>query len=83
MEVYIALLFLFFMRYKYKLLVNENKYFYCVFSKNCDYLSRGSCKKAEVTLETITFWQNICISIFKFSPFLSIKDHGQKLRGLL
>ena len=32
-------------------------------------------KKVEVTLETITFWQNICISIFKFSPFLSIKSY--------
>ena len=26
-------------------------------------------KKAEITLETISFWQNISISIFKFSPF--------------
>ena len=26
--------------------------------------------KAKVTLETISFWQNISISIFKFSPFL-------------
>ena len=32
-------------------------------------------KKAEVTLETISFWQNISISIFKFSPFLSIKSY--------
>ena len=32
-------------------------------------------KKAEVTLETLSFWQNISISIFKFSPFLSIKSH--------
>ena len=32
-------------------------------------------KKAEVTLETITFWQNISINIFKFSPFLSIKSY--------
>ena len=31
-------------------------------------------KKAEVTLETISFWKNISISIFKFSPFLSIKS---------
>ena len=31
-------------------------------------------KKAEVTLETLSFWQNISISIFKFSPFLSIKS---------
>ena len=30
-------------------------------------------KKVEVTLETISFWQNIFISIFKFSPFLLIK----------
>ena len=27
-------------------------------------------KKAKITLETISFWQNISISIFKFSPFL-------------
>ena len=32
-------------------------------------------KKAEITLETISFWQNIYISIFKFSPFLSIKSY--------
>ena len=32
-------------------------------------------KKAEITLETIGFWQNISISIFKFSPFLSIKSY--------
>ena len=32
-------------------------------------------KKAEVTLETISFWQNISISIFLFSPFLSIKSY--------
>ena len=32
-------------------------------------------KKAEITLETISFWQNISISIFKFSPFLSIKSY--------
>ena len=31
-------------------------------------------KKAEITLETIRFWQNIYISIFKFSQFLSIKS---------
>ena len=27
-------------------------------------------KKAKITLETVSFWQNISISIFKFSPFL-------------
>ena len=27
-------------------------------------------EKAEVTLETKSFWRNISISIFKFSPFL-------------
>ena len=32
-------------------------------------------KKAEITLETISFWQNISISIFQFSPFLSIKSY--------
>ena len=32
-------------------------------------------KKAEITLETISFWQNISISIFKFSPFLLIKSY--------
>ena len=32
-------------------------------------------KKAEITLETISVWQNISISIFKFSPFLSIKSY--------
>ena len=32
-------------------------------------------KKAEVTLETISFWQNISISIFKFSSFLLIKSY--------
>ena len=32
-------------------------------------------KKAEVTLETISFWQNISISNFKFSSFLSIKSY--------
>ena len=30
-------------------------------------------KKAGITLETISFWPNIYISIFKFSPFLLIK----------
>ena len=32
-------------------------------------------KKAEITLETISFWQNIFVSIFRFSPFLSIKSY--------
>ena len=32
-------------------------------------------KKAEITLETISFGQNISISIFKFSSFLSIKSY--------
>ena len=32
-------------------------------------------KKAQITLETISFWQNVYISIFKFSPFLSIKSY--------
>ena len=32
-------------------------------------------KKADITLETISFWENTSISIFKFSPFLSIKSH--------
>ena len=27
-------------------------------------------KKAKITLETVSFWQNISISIFKFYPFL-------------
>ena len=27
-------------------------------------------KKAKIMLETISFWQNIYFSIFKFSPFL-------------
>ena len=27
-------------------------------------------EKAKITLETISFWRNISISIFKFSPFL-------------
>ena len=27
-------------------------------------------KKAKITFETISFWQNISISIFKFSPYL-------------
>ena len=29
-------------------------------------------KKAEITLETISFWQNISISIYTFSAFLVI-----------
>ena len=32
-------------------------------------------KKAETTLKTISFWQNISIRIFKFSSFLSIKSY--------
>ena len=32
-------------------------------------------KMAEVPLETISFWQNISTSVFKFSPFLSIKSY--------
>ena len=32
-------------------------------------------KKAQITLETTSFWQNIYVSIFKFSPFLSIKSY--------
>ena len=32
-------------------------------------------KKAKITLETIKFGQNISISIFEFSPFLSIKSY--------
>ena len=32
-------------------------------------------KKVEITLETITFWQNISINIFKSSQFLSIKSY--------
>ena len=32
-------------------------------------------KKAEITLETIGFRQNIYISILKFSPFLPIKSY--------
>ena len=32
-------------------------------------------KKAEITLETIIFWQNTSICIFKVSPFLSIKSY--------
>ena len=31
-------------------------------------------EEAEITLETISFWQDISISISKFSPFLSIKS---------
>ena len=30
-------------------------------------------EKVEITLETISFWQNISISSFKFSPFLLTK----------
>ena len=34
-------------------------------------------KKARIKLETISFWQNISISIFKFSPFLcTMKAYG-------
>ena len=32
-------------------------------------------KKAEMTLETISFWQNISVSIFKLSLFSSIKSY--------
>ena len=32
-------------------------------------------KKAEVTIETINFWQNISINFFKFSPFLPAKSY--------
>ena len=32
-------------------------------------------KEVEITLETISFWQNSYISILKFSPFLSIKSY--------
>ena len=32
-------------------------------------------KKAELALETIILWQNISVSIFKFSQFLSIKSY--------
>ena len=32
-------------------------------------------KKAKITLKTTSFWQNIFISIFKFSPFLSTKSY--------
>ena len=32
-------------------------------------------KKAEIALETIILWQNISVSIFKFSQFLSIKSY--------
>ena len=35
----------------------------------------GRAKKAEITLGTIDFWQNISISIFKFSSFSSIKSY--------
>ena len=32
-------------------------------------------EKAKIMLETISLWQNISISIFKFSSFLLIKSH--------
>ena len=32
-------------------------------------------KKTEITLETISFWQNISVSILIFSSFLSIKSY--------
>ena len=32
-------------------------------------------EKAEIMLETISFWQNVSISIFKFSSFLLIESH--------
>ena len=32
-------------------------------------------KKAEITAKTTSFWQNISISVFKFSPFLSRKSY--------
>ena len=32
-------------------------------------------KKAEVASKTTSFWQNISISVFKFSPFLSRKSY--------
>ena len=38
-------------------------------------LGFGWSKKVEITLKTISFWQNISISIFKFSPFSSIKSY--------
>ena len=34
-------------------------------------------KKAKITLETISFWQNISISIFKFSSFLYTMKTGR------
>ena len=34
-------------------------------------------KKAKIKLETISFWQNISISIFKFSPSLYTMKAGQ------
>ena len=40
--------------------------------KNLDF--RWS-KKAKITLETISFWQNVSISILKFSPFLLLKSY--------
>ena len=35
-------------------------------------------KKAKITLETISFWENVSISIFKFSPFLYIMKACQR-----
>ena len=35
-------------------------------------------KKAEITLETISFWQNISISIFKFSKFTNALIRKEK-----
>ena len=32
-------------------------------------------KNAEITIDTISFWQNVFISIFKLSLFLSIKSY--------
>ena len=32
-------------------------------------------KKVEITIETIHFWRNISIIIFKFTPFLLIKSY--------
>ena len=34
-------------------------------------------KKVKITFETISFWQNTSISIFKFSPFLYTMKAGQ------
>ena len=39
------------------------------------YLGFREFKKAKISLETISFWQNISIIIFKFSSFLSIKSY--------